>query len=71
MMIVLASEIQKSMTRPRRSVHRTSLRWALCQALVRSTTQRWPRDLGLTGQGFGSRGRLDHPAYSHDWGARC
>ena len=34
--------IQKSMTRPRRSVHHTSFLWALCHELVRSTTQRFP-----------------------------
>src|SRR5829696_6409358 len=37
--------IQKSMTRPRRSVHHTSFLWTLCQELVRSTTGalRWLR----------------------------
>jgi hypothetical protein len=34
--------IQKSITRPRRSVHHTSFLWALCHELVRSTTQRSP-----------------------------
>ena len=34
--------IQKSMTRPRRSVHHTSFLWALCHELMRSTTQRFP-----------------------------
>ena len=29
---------QKSMTRPRRSVHHESFLWALCHELVRSTT---------------------------------
>ena len=32
---------QKSMTRPSLSVHHTSFLWALCQELVRSTTQRF------------------------------
>ncbi len=32
---------QKSTTRPQRSVHHTSFLWALCQELVRSTTQRF------------------------------
>ncbi len=31
---------QKSITRPRLSVHHTSFLWALCQELVLSTTQR-------------------------------
>jgi hypothetical protein len=34
--------IQKSMTRPQRSVHHTSsFLWALCHEFVRSTTQRF------------------------------
>jgi hypothetical protein len=33
---------QKSMTRPRFSVHHTSFLWALCQELVLSTTHRKP-----------------------------
>ena len=37
-MITLEKAIQKSMTRPRLSVHHTSFLWALCQELVRSTT---------------------------------
>ena len=37
----LEKAIQKSMTRPRRSVHHTSFLWALCHELVRSTTQRF------------------------------
>jgi hypothetical protein len=39
MMITSESATQKSTTRPRRSVHHTSFLWALCQELVRSTTQ--------------------------------
>lgn len=31
---------QKSITRPALSVHHTSFLWALCQALVLSTTRR-------------------------------
>ena len=37
MMITLEKAIQKSMTRPRLSVHHTSFLWTLCQELVRST----------------------------------
>ena len=33
--------IQKSMTRPRLSVHHASFLWALLQEFVRSTTQRF------------------------------
>jgi hypothetical protein len=40
MMTASEKAIQKSMTRPRRSVHHTSFLWALCHELVRSTTQR-------------------------------
>ena len=32
---------QKSITLPTRSVHQTSFLWALCQALVLSTTHRY------------------------------
>jgi hypothetical protein len=32
---------QKSITFPTRSVHQTSFLWALCHALVRSTTHRY------------------------------
>jgi hypothetical protein len=39
-MITLEKAIQKSMTRPRFSVHHTSFLWALCQELVLSTTHR-------------------------------
>ena len=38
MMITLEKAIQKSMTRPRLSVHQKSFLWALCQELIRSTT---------------------------------
>jgi hypothetical protein len=41
MMIALEKATQKSMTRPRRSVHHTSFLWVLCQEWVRSTTQRF------------------------------
>ena len=37
----LGEAIQKSMTRPRLSVHDTSFLWALCRELVRSTTHRF------------------------------
>ncbi len=40
MTITLEKAIQKSMTRPRLSVHHTSFLWALCQKFVRFTTQR-------------------------------
>ena len=38
--------IQKSMTRPRLSVHHTSFLWALCQELVRSMTHRLVAAMG-------------------------
>lgn len=41
MTIALEKAIQKSMTRPCRSVHHTSFLCAFCQELVRSTTQRF------------------------------
>jgi hypothetical protein len=42
MMMTLEKAIQKSMTRPRLSVHHTSFLWAsfACQELVRSTIHR-------------------------------
>ena len=40
MMTTSDRAIQKSTTRPRRSVHPTSFLWAFCQELVRSTIQR-------------------------------
>ena len=40
MMITSEKATQKSITRPRLSVHHTSFLWALCQELVLSTTQR-------------------------------
>ncbi len=40
-MTTLEKAIQKSMTRPRRSVHQTSFLWALFQEFVRSTTHRF------------------------------
>jgi hypothetical protein len=40
---------QKSMTRPRPSVHQASFLWVLCQELVRSTTHRIP---ALSGAGL-------------------
>jgi hypothetical protein len=40
-MTISEKAIQKSMTRPWRSVHHTSFLWALCHELVRSTTQRF------------------------------
>jgi hypothetical protein len=46
MMTTSEKVIQKSMTRPRRSVHHTSFLWALFQELVRSTTQRFPATNG-------------------------
>ena len=43
MMTTSEKAIQKSMTRPRLSVHHTSFfLWELCHELVRSTTQRFP-----------------------------
>jgi hypothetical protein len=41
MMITSEKATQKSMTRSRLSVHQRSFLWALCQELVRSTTQRF------------------------------
>ncbi len=49
MMITLENAIQKSTTRPFRSVHHTSFLWALCQELVRSTTHRL---VAVTGAGL-------------------
>jgi hypothetical protein len=40
-MITSEKAIQKSMPRPRLSVHHTSFLWALCRELVRSTTHRF------------------------------
>ena len=40
-MITSEKAIQKSMTRPRLSVHDTNFLWALCRELVRSTTHRF------------------------------
>jgi len=42
MMIAAENAIQKAMTIARRSVHQTSFLCALLQAMVRSTTQRFP-----------------------------
>jgi len=39
--ITLEKAIQKSMTRPRLSVHHMSFLWALLQELVRSITHRF------------------------------
>jgi hypothetical protein len=47
MMTTSEKVIQKSMTRPRRSVHHTSFLWALCQELVRSTTHRFVAASGV------------------------
>jgi hypothetical protein len=49
MMIAFEKATQKSMTRPRLSVHHTSFLWEFCQELVRSTTQRLvaPRGAGF------------------------
>ena len=41
MMATSEMAIQKSMTRPRRSVHQDNFLWALCQEFVLSTTQRF------------------------------
>jgi len=41
MMTTSKKAIQKSMTRPRLSVHHTSFLWALCHEVVRSTTHRF------------------------------
>ena len=49
MMITSENAIQKSTTRPFRSVHHTSFLWALCQELVRSTTHRL---VAVTGAGL-------------------
>jgi hypothetical protein len=49
MMTTLENAIQKSITRPRRSVHQTSFLWALCQEFVLSTTHRKP---ALSGAGL-------------------
>jgi hypothetical protein len=49
MMTTLENAIQKSITRPRRSVHHTSFLWALCQEFVLSTTHRNP---ALSGAGL-------------------
>ena len=40
-MTTLEKAIQKSMTRPLRSVHQSSFLWTLFQEFVRSTTQRF------------------------------
>ena len=48
MMITSEKATQKSMTRPRRSVHHASFLWALCQELVRSTTHRIPACSGAS-----------------------
>jgi len=40
-MITSEKAIQKSMTRPRLSVHHTNFLWALFQEFVRSTTHRF------------------------------
>ena len=49
MMITCEKATQKSMTRPRLSVHHTSFLWALCHELVRSTTHRL---VAVTGAGL-------------------
>jgi hypothetical protein len=49
MMTTLENAIQKSITRPRRSVHHISFLWALCQEFVFSTTHRKP---ALSGAGL-------------------
>ena len=41
MMTTSENATQKSITLPTRSVHQTSFLWALCHALVRSTTHRY------------------------------
>jgi hypothetical protein len=46
MMTTLEKAIQKSMTRPSRSVHHVSFLWALCQELVLSTIHRIPALIG-------------------------
>jgi hypothetical protein len=48
-MITLEYAIQKSTTRPFRSVHHTSFLWVLSQELVRSTTHRL---VAVTGAGL-------------------
>jgi hypothetical protein len=49
MMITSENATQKSMTRPRLSVHHTSFLWAFCQELVRSITHRF---VAVTGVGL-------------------
>ncbi len=49
MMTTAEKASQNATTRARRSVHQTSFLWALVQALVRSTTQRW---VAARGAGF-------------------
>lgn len=49
MMTTLENAIQKSIIRPRRSVHHTSFLWVLCQEFVLSTTHRKP---ALSGAGL-------------------
>ena len=49
MMTTLENAIQKSITRPRRSVRHMSYLWALCQEFVLSMTQRKP---ALSGAGL-------------------
>ncbi len=46
MMSTAEKAIQNAITAARRSVHQTSFLWALDQALVRSTTHRWPAAMG-------------------------
>ena len=43
---------QKSITRPRFSVHHTSFLWALCQAPVRSATHRFVAPSGAAALPF-------------------
>jgi hypothetical protein len=52
MMITSEKATQKSITCPRLSVHHISFLWALCQALVRSTTQRFVAATSGTGFPF-------------------
>jgi hypothetical protein len=49
MIITSEKATQKSMTRPRLSVHHTSFLWELCQEFVRSTIHRF---VALTGAGL-------------------
>ena len=72
--IITTSEkaTQKSITRPRSSVHHTSFLWALCHEFVRSTTHRKPA-LNAAGLPFLRRSHRptnEPPVHSEWWPSR-